>query len=102
MSARATDTQEISAADAADADAVLEEPAGPAPSDLTVAELQDIQRQRDALKEHARSLNERLELELIAEGKALSKLATADLRDREARALVRAELDRLDALDKEG
>lgn len=70
-----------------------------APSDRTVAELQENQRRRDALRADARVLNQRLELELIAEGKALSPLATADLRDRAARAAIRAQLDALDKLE---
>ncbi len=71
-------------------------------SDEIVADIQEIGRQRDALKEQARALNAELGPALIAEGKALSPLAAADLRDREARAAIRAQLDELDRLDGEG
>lgn len=69
----------------------------PRPSDDIVAEVQELQRQEDAIRERKRELRADLELALIGEGKALSPLAAADLRDREARAALRAQLDALDA-----
>lgn len=65
-------------------------------SDAIVARLQQIQRERDRLRGEAHQLNADLELALIAEGKAVSNLATADLRNPDVRAAIRAQLDALE------
>lgn len=69
---------------------------GPVSSDDIVTELQHVQADRDVLRARGRTLQAQLEAALIAEGKALSPLASADLRNKEARDAIRAQLDALD------